>query len=98
MTTVLPLVQSRIKYAEVHFVWTVLYDKTSQNALFKKKITFGDDAVETSLIDCGTCLHCDCISVVTWSLGTLKHEQEWNSFTLKAFAVFFFTNTGLYII
>lgn len=96
MTTVLPLVQSRIKYAEVHFGWMVLYDETSQNVLFKKKI--GNDAVETSLIDCGTCLHCDCISVVTWSLGTLKHELEQNSFTLKAFAVFFFTNTGLYII
>lgn len=96
MTTVLPLVQSRIKYAEVSFGWMVLYKETSQNALFKK-ITFGNDAVEMNLIDCGTCLHCDCISVVTWSLEMLKHELEWNSFTLKAFAVFF-TNTGLYII
>lgn len=38
MRNVLPLVQSRVKYAEVHFGWTVLYDKTSQNALFKKKL------------------------------------------------------------
>lgn len=56
--------------------------------LYLKKITFGNDAVEMNLIDCGTCLHCDCISVVTWSLEMLKHELEWNSFTLKAFAVF----------
>lgn len=38
--TVLPLVQSRIKYTGVHFGWMVLYDKTSQNALFKKKKYF----------------------------------------------------------
>lgn len=63
---------------------------------FLQKIT-SDNAFETSLIDCGTCLHCDCISVVTWSLEMLRHELEWNSFTLKAFAVFFFTDTGLYI-
>lgn len=95
MTTLLPLVQSRIKYTEVNFGWMVLFNRTYQNALFKK--TTFDNAVETSLIDCGTCLHCDFISVVTWSLEMLKHELERNSFTLKAFAVFFFTDTGLYI-
>jgi len=56
MTSVLPLVQSRIKYAGVHFEWMVLYEETSQNAF--TKITFGNDAVDASLIDCGTCLHC----------------------------------------
>lgn len=66
--------------------------------LKKKSITFGSCAIQMSLMDCGTCLHCDCIFVVIWSLETLKHELEWSSFTLKAFAVFIFTNTGLYII
>lgn len=36
MTTLLPLVQSRIKYAEGNFGLMVLFNKTYQNALFQK--------------------------------------------------------------